>query len=159
MNPIVRFLLAFFIGFVAMVIVVMIGFGLGPLLLGPDVVFKPGAYEATFTWQLIALGITLVAAFTGGVTARLIGRGPGVVYVIAVVAMAMAILGAVMEPPVPEAPPARPVDQPITDVFVNAAKYGREPLFTKVTKPIGTAAGLLLGAWVVRPRRRENDAD
>lgn len=150
--------LAVVAGYAAMAVLVMVAFVGGPLLLGVDRVLSPETYDATPLWQVLAMVISLSAAVAGGAVCRLLARrrGAGVV-----LALAVALLGAVVgirQPPRPAVVPTREPNLPLPQLFENAKTYAREPLLTRISNPLLAGAGVLLGnAWVA-PRRRARHA-
>lgn len=150
----VRNIVGFVAGYIAIGVVVMGGFVAGPLLLGIDRVIAPGTYQATPLWLWIALAIGLVGAIVGGAVCRAIARSRTPAYVlmalVLVVGLAMAVRGKAASEDV--AP--RPEGLSAMDVLRQAQEHGREPLFTKITNPLAGALGVLVGAHVVDRRKR-----
>lgn len=151
-----RSILGFLAGWVAMSLVVMGLFLLGPMALGVERVFEPERYEASTLWVVLAMGIGVLGGFTGGWVGARVGRGRGAVLALATVLVIASIRSAFA--PVSSAEPApRPPGQSVLEALQGAREHGREPLVTRVTNPLVGLIGLALGASLALrgSRRRE----
>lgn len=145
-----RSILGFIAGYITLAVIVMIGFLAGMFILGVDRVLQPESYDASMLWVLTALGITVIAAIAGGIVCQLIARSRNASIVLAVTLL---VLGAAMgfaQPQPTNERPARPADQSTMEVLKAIKEVGREPLFTRITNPIGGAIGVLAGALLVK---------
>jgi len=148
----IRMILGPIVGFVAMAVVVIAGFFVGPMLLGVDRVFSPGTYNATLLWQWIAVGIGLVGAFAGGLVCRLVARRDIPCYVLLALAVIPSSITIFFYPPAPEAPAVRPDGQSVMEALRDAKEHAREPLFTRITNPLAAGVGIMSGMVVARRR-------
>jgi hypothetical protein len=90
-----RTVLAVIIAYIAMFLLVFIGFTCAYLLVGADVAFKPGSYEGSTTWIAIAFVINFVIAIIGGFICAAIARGGKAPIALAVVVLVLGLLLAV----------------------------------------------------------------
>lgn len=143
-------------GWLAMSALVMLGFTLGPLLLGLERVFEPGTYQATPLWIALAALIGLGGALAGGWIAARIGRSRGPLIALAV----LVVVGTVVN----EAravrtrgvePAARPAGQSVLDALSAAREHAREPLITRIGNPIAGLLGLWIGVQLALRRGRK----
>src|SRR5437868_14714625 len=88
-----RSILAVVVSYVAMFVLAFIAFTCAYLVVGSDVAFKPGIYEASTTWIGIAFVINIVVAIIGGFVCALIAKGGRAPLALALLA---AILGLVI---------------------------------------------------------------
>jgi hypothetical protein len=70
-----RSILAVVVAYVVMFALAFLAFACAYLVLGSDVAFKPGLYEASATWIGIAFVINIVDAIIGGFICALIAKG------------------------------------------------------------------------------------
>ena len=83
-----RSVIAVIVGYLVMFVLAFIAFTCAFLILGAEVVFKPGMYEASPTWVGIAFVINVVVAIIGGIICASIaksGRSPLALAILAVV--------------------------------------------------------------------------
>ncbi len=149
-----RSILAFVSGYLAMAVVVMVLFIVGPILLGVDRVLEPGTYTASSLWVGLAAGITLLGGLVGGVVSTMVARRWRPATILAASIFIMGMVSLAMAQPKPEPPPRLP-GLTIVEVLKNSAEYGSEPLFTRVSNPILGTLGILGGAALVRRRKEE----
>jgi len=92
-----RAILAVVISYAAMFVLAFIGFACAFLIVGPEVAFKPGLYEAAPTWIAIAFLINIIDALIGGFLCALIAKGGRAPLVLAVVVIALGLAVAVAD--------------------------------------------------------------
>ena len=86
-----RSILAVVVAYVAMFVLAFIAFTCAYLIVGPDVAFKTGIYEASPNWIGIAFVIQFVIAIIGGIICALIAKGGRAPFVLAIVAIVLGI--------------------------------------------------------------------
>lgn len=149
----IRRILGPIVGYVVMAVVVMVGFVVGPMLLGVDLVLSKGTYNATPLWQWIAVGIGLVGAFAGGLVCRLVARRDIPCYVLIAIAVIPSSVAIIVYPP-PPAEPAEPAVRPdglsVMEALRDSREHAREPLFTRITNPLAAGIGIGLGMLAAR---------
>jgi len=87
-----RAILAVVVSYVIMFVLAFIGFACAYLIVGPEIAFKPGMYEAATTWIAIAFVINVVDALVGGFVCALIAKGGRAPMALAVVVIALGLL-------------------------------------------------------------------
>lgn len=87
-----RAILAVIISYVVMFVLAFIGFASAYLIVGPEVAFKPGIYEAATTWVGIAFVINIVDALIGGFVCALIAKGGKAPVALAIVVIALGLV-------------------------------------------------------------------
>jgi len=86
-----RSILAVVVAYVAMFVLAFIAFTCAYLIVGPDVAFKTGIYEASTNWIGIAFVIQFVIAIIGGIICALIAKGGRAPFALAIVAIVLGI--------------------------------------------------------------------
>ena len=61
-----RTIISVIVGYFAMLVLAFVGFTCAYLIVGQDVAFKPGLYEASSPWVAIAFVINIVVSVVGG---------------------------------------------------------------------------------------------
>lgn len=87
-----RAILAVVVSYVIMLVLAFIGFACAFLIVGPEIAFKPGLYEASTTWIGIAFVINIVDALIGGFLCALIAKGGKAPLALAVVVIALGLV-------------------------------------------------------------------
>ncbi len=146
----IRMILGPIVGYIVMAIVVMVGFVVGPMLLGADMIFGKGTYNATPLWQSIAVGIGLVGAFAGGLVGRLVARRDIPCYVLLALAVIPSSIAICVYPPSPAEPAVRPDGLSVMEALRDSREHAREPLFTRITNPLAAGLGISLGMLAAR---------
>jgi hypothetical protein len=144
-----RAILAVIISYVVMLVLAFIAFAGAFLLLGPEVVFKPGVYEASMTWIGIAFVINIVDALLGGFVCALIARGGKAPLALAIVVIALGLVVAFgdMNKGKMNAGLSRAGNTP----QMEAIQKAYWPVWVPFAFPLAGAMGVLIGAKLKRP--------
>jgi len=86
-----RAIIAVVVSYLIMFVLDFIAFACAFLIVGPDVVFKPGIYEASLPWIGFAFVIQFVISIIGGLLCALIAKGGKAPFALAVVAIVLGI--------------------------------------------------------------------
>ncbi len=143
-----RAILAVLASCVIMLVLAFIGFACAYLILGPEVVFKPGIFEASTTWIGIAFVINIVDALIGGfVCARIAkaGRAP-LALALVVIALGLVLAFADMNKGKMNAGLPRAADAPQLETIQKA--YW--PVWAPFAFPFTGAIGVLIGGRLKR---------
>src|SRR5262245_35793351 len=87
-----RSIVAVVVAYVVMFILAFIGFACAYLIMGPDVAFKAGIYEASTTWIGIAFAINFIDALIGGFVCAWIAKRSRAPLALAVVVIALGLV-------------------------------------------------------------------
>jgi hypothetical protein len=147
----VRFVAAIVIGYLVMLLVVFGMFALVYPLVGVDLLFQPGSYQAAAGWITLSLVFGLMAAMSAGQTAMRIAPGTQAPMWLAAIVL---VLGGLMAVPVAMSANytrggKRSANVTMSDVMAHA----EQPLWAAVLNPLVCAAGVLVGAGP--PSRRK----
>mgnify|MGYP000341087423 CR=1 FL=1 len=152
-----RTILAVVVGYIAMFIVIAAGLSVAYLTLGPDWAYQEGTYEITMQWAILMLAFGLVAAVLAGIVCALIAkRSRNAVFALMAAIVVLGALSAGFQ--LMQAPPediTRAADDSVTD----AANKARQPAWTLIANPIIRAAGVFLGASLLRPKTAADAPD
>ncbi len=142
----VRAVVAVIVGYVVMAVTVFTVFTCAYLALGAEGAFKPGSYEVSGTWLVIAMAVGLFAAFDGGAVCRLIAQSerPACVLAALVLVLGLALAGLSAASPRPD-PGARAGNVG----NIEAMGRARQPFWIEIVNPFLGAGGVLAGAAVV----------
>ena len=88
----VRAILAVVVSYVAMFLLAFLAFTCAYLIVGTEVAFKPGVYEASTTWIGIAFAINIVDAVIGGFICVLIAKGGRAPLALAIVVIVLGLV-------------------------------------------------------------------
>jgi len=145
-----RSILAVVVAYVAMFVLAFIAFTCAYLIVGPDVAFKTGIYEASTAWIGIAFVIQFVIAIIGGIICALIVKGGRAPIALAIVAIVIGIGVALvdMNKAKTNAGLVRTGNTPQLEVVQKA--YW--PVWVPFAFPFISAVGILIGAKL---RRRQ----
>ena len=138
-----RVILAVVISYVAMFVLAFIAFACAFLIVGPEVAFKPGLYEAAPTWIAIAFLINIIDALIGGFLCTLIakgGRAP-LALAIVVIVLGLAVAVADMNKGKMNAGSVRNVNTP----QMEAIQKAYWPVWVPFAFPFTGAFGVLIG--------------
>ena len=144
----IRSIIAVVASYLTMFVLGFVAFSCGFLILGSEVVFKPGIFESSTTWIVIAFAICIVEAMIGGFLCALIARGGRAPLVLAIVAFALALAVSVadMNKGKTNAGLVRAPDTPKMEAIQKAYWPGWVPFAFSFTSPIG----ILIGARLKR---------
>lgn len=87
-----RAILAVVVSYIAMFVIAFAAFTCAYLIVGQDVAFKPGIYEASSAWIGIAFAINFIDAIIGGFLCVLIAKGGKAPLALVVVAIVLGLL-------------------------------------------------------------------
>jgi len=143
-----RAVLAVVISYVAMFVLAFIAFACAFLIVGPEVAFKPGIYEAATTWIVIAFLINIIDALIGGFLCALIAKGGRAPFALAVVVivLGLAVAFADMNKRKMNAGLARNADTP----KMEAIQKAYWPVWVPFAFPFTGAIGVLIGGKLKR---------
>jgi hypothetical protein len=143
-----RAILAIVISYVVMFVLAFIAFACAFLILSPEVVFKPGVYEASPTWIGVAFVINIVDALIGGLICALIAKGGKAPFALAVVVIFLGLVVAFADKNKWEmnAGLARLANAP----QLEAIQKAYWPVWVPFAFPLTGAMGVLIGARLKR---------
>ena len=136
-----RTIMAVVAGYIIMVLLIFVLFGVVWLVLGADGLFAPGRYEASAIWMAQSVIVAFLAALGAGfVTGRAGGRASvrALAYVIVAVGLFMAW------PVISGWPDWRPIERPAEISMMDATRNARQPSAVAASLPLVGA----LGAWL-----------
>lgn len=87
----VRSIVAVIVSYLIMFVLDFIAFTCAYLIVGPDVAFKPGIYEAATAWIGFAFVIQFVISIIGGLLCALIAKGGKAPFALAILAIVLGI--------------------------------------------------------------------
>lgn len=143
-----RTIIAVIVGYVAMFVLVSATFTGAFLLMGTDWSFKPNSFEASNSWNAMALVANLVIAVIGGFVCATIARGGKAPIALAIVVFALGMLLAVptLFANKENANRVRTRDVSQMEAMQNAT----QPAWVPFTFPILGAIGVLVGGKLKR---------
>ena len=133
-----------------MFVLAFIAFTCAYLVVGSDVAFKPGIYEASTTWIGIAFVINIVVAIIGGFVCALIAKGGRSPLALAILAVILGLVIAIADMN-KEKTNAGMVRSPSTRQMERIQK-AYWPVWVPFTFPLTSAIGVLIGGRL-RSRR------
>jgi hypothetical protein len=144
-----RSILGVVVSYVAMFVLAFIAFTCAYLIVGSDVAFKAGIYEASTTWIGIAFLINIVVSIIGGLICELIAKGGRAPLALAIVVVVLGFVVAVLDMNKGKlnAGMVRAASTP----QMEAIQKAYWPVWVPFTFPITGAIGVLIGG---RLRRR-----
>lgn len=144
------------VGYITITLVVLAALTIAWLTLGADLAFAPTVYQLSTLWAALTVAVNIIAAIAGGSVCAALSRTTKTPVIFAIIVFTLGVLVAIPAlPPRDESPPApRPDRITMSDALTN----GRQPRWVVLSIPVTVAAGILLGAalmrtWV-RPRSR-----
>ena len=143
-----RAIIAVIVSYLIMFVLDFIAFTCAYLIVGPDVAFKPGIYEASIKWIGFAFVIQFVIAIIGGLLCALIAKGGKAPFALAIVAIVLGIGVAVadMNKGKAKAGLVRTGNTP----QLEAVKNAYWPVWVPFTFPFTSAVAILIGARMKR---------
>jgi len=143
-----RSILAVVVAYVVMFVLAFIAFTCAYLIVGPDVAFKTGIYEASTNWIGIAFVIQFVIAIIGGIICALIAKGGRAPFALAIVAIVLGIGVALadMNKAKTNAGLVRTGDTP----QLEAVQKAYWPVWVPFAFPFTSAVGILIGGKTKR---------
>ena len=143
-----RAIIAVIVSYLIMFVLDFIAFTCAYLIVGPDVAFKPGIYEASIKWIGFAFVIQFVIAIIGGLLCALIAKGGKAPFALAIVGIVLGIGVAVadMNKGKAKAGLVRTGNTP----QLEAVKNAYWPVWVPFTFPFTSAVAILIGARMKR---------
>ena len=139
-----RAIAAIVAGYMTMFAFVFVTFSLAYLGMGAERAFTPGSYAVSGTWILVSFVLSFLAALTGGVVCRRLGRTRKPVLALAALVV---VLGAIMAVPAFNAPRDVTTMQRTGDVpNMEAMQKALPPAWVSALTPLVGALGVLLAA-------------
>jgi hypothetical protein len=129
-------------GFAAIALLLAGGLFVGWSRLGADQALMPGRWEASPSWILSSLGVSLVAAIAGGFVCAVLGRSMRAPSILSALVFGVGIVSAAAILLAPHSSSAR--GQDVT--LLEAIRQTREPAWLVGATPLVAATGVLLGA-------------
>jgi len=145
-----RAVLAVFVGYLVMALIVFTTFSLTYLLMGADGAFKPGTYEVTPLWLVVSFVFSFIAAVVGGwVCATIAGRATAPKGFAAVVF----ILGLIVALSVIMSSDTRSQIREGNVGNMAAMQNAKQPGWVALMNPLIAPAGILMGARLKKEPR------
>ena len=143
-----RSILAVVVSYVAMFVLAFIAFTCAYLVVGSEVAFKPGIYEASTTWIGIAFAINVVVSIIGGIICALIAKSGRAPLALAIVVVVLGFVVAVLDMNKGKlnAGMVRTASTPQMEAIQKAFW----PVWVPFTFPITGAIGVLIGGKLKR---------
>lgn len=140
------------LGYVAMFFFIFTTFSLLYLALGAERTYQPGTYDATALWMAASLPLSLAAAIGGGWVCARVAHNPSAAKYLAGLVLVLGVVSAYFE--LSSAPP--PKEARTSNVTnMEAMMKSRQPTWVAVVNPIIGVVGVMLGARLVREKKRE----
>ncbi|PYS21466.1 MAG: hypothetical protein DMF72_17270 [Acidobacteria bacterium] len=143
-----RSILAVVVSYIGMFVLAFIAFTCAYLIVGSEVAFKPGIYEASTRWIGIAFVINIVVSIIGGIICALIAKGGRAPLALAIVVVVLGFVVAVldMNKGKTNAGMVRTASTPQMEAIQKAFW----PVWVPFTFPITGAIGVLIGGKLKR---------
>ena len=132
-------------GYLTMAVAVFVLLSVAYLVLGASGSFQPGSWDPSTLWNVLGIGMGIVAAITGGFVCAAIAKNPrgpqtliGVVIVLGLLFAIPALTGQSAE----VASAARPE----TVTLLEAVQNARQPVWVALLNPLLGAIGIVIGA-------------
>lgn len=140
----VRFVAAIVIGYLVMLFVVFCMFALAYPLVGVDLLFQPGSYQAAAGWITLSLVFGMMAAMSAGQAATRIAPDTQAPMWLSAIVLVLGLLMAV--PVVMSANYTRGGKRPANVSMSDVMAHAEQPLWAALLNPLVCAAGVLIGA-------------
>ena len=143
-----RSIIAVIASYLAMFVLAFIAFTCAYLIVGSDVAFLPGIYEASTTWIGIAFVINIVVAIIGGFVCALIAKKGSAPLALAILAVVLGLVVAIadMNKGKKNAGMVRTANTP----SMEAVQKAFWPIWVPFTFPLTSAIGILIGGKLKR---------
>jgi len=143
-----RSIIAVIASYLAMFVLAFIAFTCAYLIVGSDVAFLPGIYEASTTWIGIAFVINIVVAIIGGFVCALIAEKGSAPLALAILAVVLGLVVAIadMNKGKKNAGMVRTANTP----SMEAVQKAYWPVWVPFTFPLTSAIGILIGGKLKR---------
>ncbi len=148
---ILKSIVAVIAAYIAMALIVIIGYNLVYLAVGTEGAFKPASYEASGLWIALTIPVGIVAAVFGGWLCKAIAKSRGAVIGLIVVIAVLGALGVVGQALAPVDDSPREGDVSAFD----AASKARQPIWVAVLNPVIGVAGVAFGGGLIRTKKPE----
>ncbi|MCI0364475.1 MAG: hypothetical protein L0Y44_13610 [Phycisphaerales bacterium] len=140
-----RAILGVVVGWLSMTFVVGAVFAVTMRAIGAEGVYRPGTYWTTSTFNAVVMVGSFFGALVGGWVCALVAESRKPVQVLAVIVLALGLVGGLWNMSKPD--PAPPAGEP---TFEEGRLRGKEPNWFAFTAPLVGAAGVLVGAGLVK---------
>lgn len=143
-----RSVLAVIAGYLAMFVLIFLAFTCVYQVLGADGSFKPGSFQSSNRWLLIAFVVNFVVAIIGGLICAAIAKGGKAPLALAIVVFALGFVFAIpsLIARNDTTNMVRTGDVPMFEAMAKA----KEPVWVPLTFPFVGAAGVLIGGKLKR---------
>jgi hypothetical protein len=143
-----RPILAVVISYVAMLVLAFAAFACAFAVLGPEVVFRAGTFEASTTWVALAFAINIVDAIIGGFLCALIAKRGRAPFALAIVVVVLGLVVAFGDTKKRQSKVGmvRAAETP----KMEAIQKAYWPVWVPFVLPFTGAAGVLIGAKLKR---------
>lgn len=149
-----RIILAIVLGYVAMGVLVMLGFSL--VFLAPDFAYEKDSFDVTPGWLIYALILGLVAAMVGGAVTAKIARSmclPALL-IFAAIAFVVGLVSAAANLQRPKPPTGEAAEQKVAKMTTaERVTESVQPIGYSFALPFVGAAGIIAGGLLVARRR------
>ena len=139
-----REILAVVISYVVMLVLAFAAFACAFVVLDPEVVFRPGTYEASTTWVAVAFAINIIDAIIGGFVCALIAKRARAPFALAIVVLVLGLVVAFGDTKKRQANIRMVRAGEIAKVEAIQKAYW--PVWVPFALPLTGAAGVLIGA-------------
>lgn len=138
-----RAIAAVVVGYVVMALFVFATFSAAYYIMGADGAYRPGVYDVSVLWIVIALVLSLLAALLAGWVAAAIAKtGKPVLALIALVLVLGAVSAIMASGGAGDIPAVREADPTVFE----AMRYSRQPAWVAWLTPIIGAVGVFFGS-------------
>ena len=138
-----RTIISVIVGYFAMLVLAFVGFTCAYLIVGQDVAFKPGLYEASSPWVAIAFVINIVVSVVGGLICARIAKSGRAPLALAIVVAVLGIVIAIGDTSKRKANAGS--IRTSTKPQLEAIQKAYWPIWVPFTFPVTGAIGVLIG--------------
>lgn len=143
-----RAILAVIVGYVAMFLLLFVGFTGAYLILGADQAFKPGSYQVSNRWLALSFALHIVIGVIGGFICAAIAKGGKAPLALAIVAVVIGLLLGIPAIMAQRNTPSTPRGRNVPNL--EAMQKVRQPVWAPVALPIVAAIGIMIGGSLKR---------
>ena len=150
-------ILAVVFGYLATIVVVFVGLAIAYAIMGADGAYQPGTFEVTMPWIIAMFVVNIAAAITGGIVcAKASNHSKRTVqsFMFFIVIMGLGYAFSILNAPEDATLSVREPNIKMGDAIKNSKK----PAWILFTDPAVGALGIMLGAMLVCPKRKETSS-